>query len=96
MPINIFLTLSRDSGSKGGRWTARCEMFAKNPDPADCHALNSTVHTAAGPMQDARNLKAMAERYKRLSESLFDRRVIAVVLSCARELEEHAKALGES
>jgi hypothetical protein len=46
-------------------------------------------------MQDARKLKAMAKRYKRLSESLFDRRVIAVVLSCARELEEHAKALSE-
>jgi hypothetical protein len=44
----------------------------------------------------AANLKAKAERYRSLAESLFDQKIAAVVQACARELDCEARSLEQS
>jgi hypothetical protein len=39
---------------------------------------------------DADDLRARAERYRQLADVLYDRRVVAEVQACARELETEA------
>ena len=57
-----------------------------------CHTMYFPSR-AAELMNQSRELQARAERYRRLAESLFDPSIIAVVLACARELDESAEAL---
>ncbi len=47
-------------------------------------------------MADSLNLKAKAEQYRRLAESLLNPQIIDVVLACARDLEERAQALNDT
>jgi len=44
---------------------------------------------------DVHTLRARAERYRRLAETLYDMRTRAVVLACARDLEAQATRLGD-
>ena len=53
------------------------------------------LHDAAGYVPDPDRLRARAQRYRGLAESLFDLRTIAIVLDCARELDEQADELIE-
>ncbi len=68
-------------------------MFDKNSDPADPRVLRFDSDLESRRL--ASDFRARAERYRRLAETLFDENVVAVVLSCARELEEHAEAISE-
>ena len=54
-----------------------------------------TVHCTSSRLDNPGGLRALAERYRRLAESLFDPNIIAVVLDCARELEENARQIIE-
>ena len=53
------------------------------------------INETAGYLPDPNGLQAKAQRYRRLAESLFDSRIIAVVLDCARELDEEVDELTE-
>jgi hypothetical protein len=68
-------------------------MFANSRKAGDRNALNSAGYTAAKCTGEAGNLKSRAERYRQLAESLHDPKIIAVVLACARELDEYAAAM---
>ncbi len=52
------------------------------------NASNADRHYA-----DARKLRARARRYRRLADLLCDEKIIAIVLACASEFDEHADAL---
>jgi hypothetical protein len=68
-------------------------MFANSRNAGNRNALNSAGYIAAKCTGEAGNLKSRAERYRQLAESLHDPKIIAVVLACARELEENADAM---
>ncbi len=68
-------------------------MFAQDHYTIDRHPI---AHLDSGCPQDPVHLKAKAERYRRLSESLLDPGIIRIVLTCASELEATADALSES
>jgi hypothetical protein len=68
-------------------------MFANSRNAGDRNTLNSVGYTTAKCTDEAGNLKSRAERYRQLAESLHDPKIIAVVLACARELEEYADAM---
>jgi len=54
-------------------------------------ALARSRPEMSGPSRvDASELRAKAARYRRLAEGLYDPRVIAEVLACARELDAEA------
>ncbi len=68
-------------------------MFANSRNAGDRNAFNSAGCTDAKCTGEAGKLKSRAERYRQLAESLHDPKIIAVVLACARELEECADAM---
>jgi hypothetical protein len=68
-------------------------MFEQESEPANPHAFTSGTQATAESARVARDFRARAERYRRFAASLFDANIIAVVLACARELEEHADAV---
>lgn len=69
-------------------------MFERNSDPSD--RARSSYDTITEYTGLARDFRARAERYRRLAESLFDENIVAVVLACARELDQHADAISEA
>ena len=67
-------------------------MFNNSSGFAHCRAIQGWPG-AVERMDRSRQLKARAERYRRLAENLFDASIIAVVLACASELEQNAEAM---
>ena len=59
------------------------------------NATSFAVNDIDGQLPDANGLRARARRYRKLAESLFDSRVITIVLDCATELDEKAGELLE-
>ena len=71
-------------------------MFNNHYHAPTQHRKTPNSSSAAECMHESRELKARAERYRRLAESLFDANIIAVVLACARELDQNAERLREN
>jgi hypothetical protein len=75
------------------RHESAATMWDEFPDGCDFDSGGAThARVAAGDSSYAAKLRARAERYSRLAETLSDPNIVRVVKECIRELKEEAAA----